>query len=55
MTDVNDLLVPKTFVASHSQGEIGLRFIAEMYFSGPLKDSQDLQVKEEEICLCLTL
>lgn len=26
-----------------------------MYFSDPLKDSQDLQVKEEEICLYLSL
>lgn len=28
-----------------------MRFVAEMRFSGPLKDSQDLQVKEEETCL----
>lgn len=55
MTDLNDRLVPKTFVVSHSQDKIGLRFIAEMYFSGPLKDSQDLQVKEEEICLYVSL
>lgn len=28
-----------------------MRFSAETHFSGPLKDSQDLQVKEEETCL----
>lgn len=54
MTDLNDLLVPKTFVALHSQGKIGLRFIAEMYFSGSLKGSRDLKVKEE-ICLYVSL
>lgn len=54
MTDLNDLLVPKTFVALHSQDKIGLRFVAEMYFSDSLKDSRDLKVKKE-ICLCVLL
>lgn len=55
MADLNDLLVPMMFVASHLQDEIGLRFIAEMYFSVSLWKTQDLQVKEEEICLYVSL
>lgn len=54
MPDLNDLVLKKTFVASHSKDKIGLRFIAEMCFSSPLKDSKDLQVKAEEICLCVS-
>lgn len=54
MTDLNDLLVSKTFVALHSEDKIGLRFIAEMYFLGSLEDSRDLKVKEE-ICLYVSL
>lgn len=52
MTDLNDLLVSKTFVALHSEDKIGSRFIAEMYFSGSLRDSRDLK---EEICLYVSL
>lgn len=54
MTDLNDSLVSKTFVVLHSQDKIGLRFVAEMYFSGSLKDSRDLKVKKE-ICLYVSL
>lgn len=41
------------FVAPHLQGKIGLKFIAERYFPGPLKDSKNLQGKEKSVSVSL--